>query len=67
MSSGNLSPSCPNPNNGGKGKEKGKGKNHGFSGFRNNSGNNRRGTLMWPSFYNSWTDTISMWPGMRPP
>jgi hypothetical protein len=22
---------------------------------------------VWPSFYNSWTDTISMWPGMRPP
>jgi hypothetical protein len=32
-----------------------------------NSGNNSRGAPMWPSFYNPWTGTISMWLGMRPP
>jgi hypothetical protein len=62
-------PSVPNPNNGGKGKGKGKekgkgkGKNNGSGGSSNNS----RGAPAWPSFYNPWTGTISMWPGMRPP
>jgi hypothetical protein len=51
----------------GKGKGRGKGKNNGSSGYSNNSGNNSRGTPVWPSFYNLWTGTISMWPGMRPP
>jgi hypothetical protein len=63
-------PPDPNPNNGGKGKEKGKGmgkgKSNGFGGSSNNSGNKSRGAPSWPS-YNSWTSTISMWPGMRPP
>jgi hypothetical protein len=57
-------PRAPNPNNGGKGKGKdkgkGKGKNIGF-------GNNSKGAPAWPSFYNPWTDTISMWSGMHPP
>jgi hypothetical protein len=60
-------PPTPNPNNGGKGKGKGKGKRKGKNnGFSNNNDNNNRGTPMWPSFYNPWTDTILMWPGMRP-
>jgi hypothetical protein len=63
VSSGNPSLPGPNPNNDGKGKGKGKGKNNGSG---NNSGNNSRGTPAWPSFYNPWTDTISMWPGMHP-
>jgi hypothetical protein len=71
MSSGSPSPSCPNPNNGdkGKGKDKGKekGKNNSFSGSDNNNDDNSRGTLVWPSFYNPWTGTISMWPGMCHP
>jgi hypothetical protein len=50
----------------GKGKEKGKGKNNGSDGSGNNSDNNSRGTPVWPSFYNPWTSTILMWPGMRP-
>jgi hypothetical protein len=51
----------------GKGKGKGKGKNNDSSGSGNNNGNNNRGTPAWPSFYNPLTDTILMWPGMRPP
>jgi hypothetical protein len=49
----------------GKGKGKGKDKNNSFGG----SGNNRKGsnTPAWPSFYNPWTDTISLWLGMRRP
>ncbi len=49
---------------GGKGKDKGKGKGKGKN---NGSGNNSTGTSVWPSFYNLWTGTIPMWPGMRPP
>jgi hypothetical protein len=63
-------PPAPNTNNGGKGKGngkgKGKGKNNGSGGSGNNNGNNNRGASMWPSFYNPWADTISMWPGMHP-
>jgi hypothetical protein len=33
----------------------------------NDSGNNSMGTPPWSSFYNPWTDTISMWSGMHPP
>jgi hypothetical protein len=47
-----------------KGKDKGKGKGKGKN---NGSGNNSTGTSVWPSFYNPWTGTIPMWPGMRPP
>jgi hypothetical protein len=68
MPSGGPSPSCPNPNNGdkdkGKDKGKGKGKNNGSN---NNNGNNRWGAPAWPSFYNPWTGTISMWSRMHPP
>jgi hypothetical protein len=62
-------PPVPNPNTGGKGKgkEKGKGKNNHSGGFGNSSGNNSRGAPVWSSFYNPWTGTISMWPGMCPP
>jgi hypothetical protein len=56
-------PSALNPNNGGKGKGKGKGNNNGSG----DSGNNSRGTPVWPSFYNTWTGTILMWLGMHPP
>jgi hypothetical protein len=63
-------PPAPTPNNGGKGKckgkGKGKGKNNGSGGSSNNNDNNSRGTLVWPSLYNSWTSTNSMWPGMCP-
>jgi hypothetical protein len=62
-------PPAPNTNNGGKGKGKGKGKakgkNNGSGGSGNNSSNNNRGAPTWPSFYNPWTGTISMCPGMR--
>jgi hypothetical protein len=57
-------PPAPSPNNDDKGK--GKGKNTGFSGS-GGSDNNSRGTPAWPSFYDPWAGTISMWPGMRPP
>jgi hypothetical protein len=73
MASGGPSPSppAPNPNNDdkckGKGKGKVKGKNNGFGGSDNNSGNISRGAPTWPSFYNPWTGTVSMWSGMRPP
>jgi hypothetical protein len=57
----------PHPNNGSKSKGKGKGKNNSSNGSSNNSGDNSTGALVLPSFYNPWTGTISMWPGMRPP
>jgi hypothetical protein len=61
-------PPAPNNNNGSKGKGKGKGKGKDKNnGSGNNNSNNNRGAPMWPSFYNPWTGTISMWPGMRPP
>jgi hypothetical protein len=68
MSSGGPSPSCFNPNIGGKGKGKGNGKGKDKNnGSGNNNSNNSKGTPMWPSFYNLETGTISMWPGMCPP
>jgi hypothetical protein len=72
-SSGGPLPPAPTPNIGDKGKDKckgkdkgkGKGKSNGSGGSGNNSGSNN--TSMWLSFYNPWTDTISMWSGMCPP
>jgi hypothetical protein len=57
---------APNTNNGGKGKGKGKRKGKGKNNGSGDSSNNNRGAPTWPSFYNPWTGTISMWPGMRP-
>jgi hypothetical protein len=59
---------APNPNSSGndKGKGKGNGKNNNSRGYGNNNGDNSRSALVWLSFYNPWTDTISMWPGMHP-
>jgi hypothetical protein len=62
-----AAPPPPTPNNEDKGKGKVKGKEKDKNtGSGTNSGNNSRGTLAWLSFYNPWTDTISMCPGMRP-
>jgi hypothetical protein len=66
MSSGGPSPSYPHPNNGDKGKGKGKGWRKGKN---NGSDNNSKGsnTPAWPSFYNLWINTITIWSGMRLP
>jgi hypothetical protein len=59
----------PTPNNGekgkGNGKSKGKGKTNNGGGSDNSSGGSN--TTAWPSFYNPWTDIISIWLRMRPP
>jgi hypothetical protein len=60
-----LHPPAPTPNNGDKGKGKGKDKSNNSNSSTNNNGGSN--TPTWPSFYDLWIGTISMWSGMHPP
>jgi hypothetical protein len=64
-------PPVLNPNNGcnkkGKGKGKGKGKSKGDNGSNSSNSSGGSSSSAWPSFYNPWIGTITMWLGMHPP